>query len=525
MMRKLVRWVMALVLAMLLLMGTASAGVAGLDSAMSAYLDLNSDVRFSYTVELDTLLPYGEEAIAMFNGVLKHVNIASAIVGDSTTMSIGVDGHSVLEITERQTERGTELTTPLLPNRTLVSAGSVMDALSGTEAGSEASFDVFLAIEQAEDCYEKLTDAIIPYAEEKKANYKIKEVGASKWSRIARLTPEQGDELAPLIAELLGCGMDEAYQEQLRDMRYAKGFVVALYQTAEGGADIAVYMKGNVTFADGASGSLSYQWAFTDNETKRVDTYKFELSRSKAPRDSRVISASYTRRDAFSLSGDSKAVIKENDSTVTTTLKHKLSGGDKDGVRTLEGDVTKTVKTTVDSDSETITTVYTPKLALTSEAGSGVLSGTVSMEEKTGRNTTSQLTLAFDSQPAQGLAAAADSGELFAVSDGGGVAYDPMPQSSLMQNEEIIEQASDDYLVGQPPIGLSTYTTPTTMQVFDLDSASAEQMDTLMGELAQTLAGRLLIALAALPEEDRALLQDNLSDGDFATFLTLVEGL
>jgi len=47
----------------------------------------------------------------------------------------------------------------------------------------------------------------------------------------------------------------------------------------------------------------------------------------------------------------------------------------------------------------------------------------------------------------------------------------------------------------------------------------------LMNELAQNLAGKLLVAIAKLPQENSVLLQDNLSESDFALLLSLVEGL
>ena len=49
----------------------------------------------------------------------------------------------------------------------------------GTENG-EAEFDALLAIQEVEGCYQTLTDAILPYAEQKKANYKIKDIKVEK---------------------------------------------------------------------------------------------------------------------------------------------------------------------------------------------------------------------------------------------------------------------------------------------------------------------------------------------------------
>lgn len=525
----------ALALALCLLLGGAQASVLGLDGVLSTYLDINGDVRFSLGMEIKTLMPFGEETVQMLNGILKHVKVNASIQGGEgetiSALQLGVDGQSVLDMTETQGAGGTALQTSLLKNRTLTSVGSAMDRLSGNKAGVEAPFDIFGAISEVEGCYRELTNAIIPYAEEKKASYKIKSIGSSRWSRIARLTPEQSEALSPLIAAVLGCGMDEQYRGLLGQMTYQKGFVVGLYQTEQGGKDMAVYMKGNVEFPDGTARKLAYQWAFVNEGTERKDTYKFELTTAKAPSDNRVIAAAYSQKqftDRFGIAGSCETTLKNPDGTVTTTLKHDLSGQDTDGVRDVTGSVTTTVKTTVDGDTETVVTTVKPEVRLTSAEGSGVLSGTVGLEEKIGKKVFKEIGFSFDEEPAQALAAAADSGELFAVAEGGDSEALPMPESSLIQNEDEIEDAPPgvgEYLVGKAPIGLKNYTVPDSMQTIDLDGASDAQLESLLGELSQNLAGRLLMALAKLPGEDTALLADGMTAADYAAFLELMNSL
>ena len=165
----------------------------------------------------------------------------------------------------------------------------------------------------------------------------------------------------------------------------------------------------------------------------------------------------------------------------------------------------------------TVTTTLTPAMSLDTE--DGVLSGTVALAEKTGKNVTRALTFAFDGEPAE--ISVREDGDLEAE-EGGQIDYDPMPPSSLSQNEPAGEENSA-YLVGQPPIGYQTYEVPETMQTYDLDTAQRQQLEALRAELVQNLAGRLLAALAGLPAEDTALLSDNMSDEDYAAFLALLE--
>lgn len=505
----------ALVLTCCLVSGCACA--QGLTDVLDGYLDLNDDVQYAMSAQIDTLTPYGDEMLSMLNAVLKHLSIGAVVSDDTATMDVCVDGESVMSMTENAVDGGTELTTPLLPNRTLTSAGSAFEKLGSVEAET-AKFDLFSAISGWEDCYQALTDAILPYAEEKSANYKITDVATSKWSRIARLTPEQGAEIAPLIEKVLGCGMDEAFRETLVGLTPGKGFIVGLYQLKEGGPDLALYMKGYLTFADGKTRNLAFQWAFTEKEGVRIDTVKYELVRSKTAVDTREIHATLKRQadDTLLLKGDCTATIKDADGNITTVHTYDLSGQDKSGVRPVTGSVTIAVKTREGETTTTDTTTITPDLRLTSSEGSGVLSGTVGIDQKTDKLVHTALKLVFDEEPARLLSQAAQSGVLFAVSD------PEMPQSSLSQNIEMPDKP-EDYLVGAPPIGLTGYNAPETMQVIDVDAEG--QLDALMGEWTQNLAGKLLIALARIPEEDMALIRDNMSEEDFAAFLAMVDDL
>lgn len=514
---KIFKRITALCLGCVLLMGTAMAGTLGLDALTQAYLEADSDVRFAVSVQFEELLPYGEGTVDLMNAALKHVSVAALLKEDETKLELNIAGDPVIDLTEKTVPGGTELTTGLLKNRVLTSASSSIDALAAQE--EETKFDLFSAIEELEGCYQTLTDAIIPYAEEKKASYSIKGVAASKWSRIARLTPEQSAELAPLIAQVLGCGMDDDFRAQLASATYGKGFIVGLYQTEKDGQDLAVYIKGDMTFADGAKRALSYQWAFTTKSSgERIDTFKFEMKKSKAPKDDRVISASYKRIGSeaeMKLKGESSARIADPEAgtTITTSFTHDLSGKAKGGEHTLQGSVVKSVRTAKGESAHTETLTVKPSLVMTSADGSGVLSGTASVEQKSGKNVTLSASLTFDEEPAELLT----SGAVYIVTE------DMMPPSSLTQNLE--KDDPDDYLVGKPPINYTAYSAPDSKTVIDLDAADAQTLASLEAELSQNLAGKLLIAMSKLPEEATGLLRDNMSEEDYAAFLALVEGL
>lgn len=531
------KWKSACALMLAMLLAVTGALASGLDQILSPWLDDYTDMRFSLSARLNRMLPYGESTIETINGVLKHLSMEASLQGNDTALALCVDGDAVMDAAQSAAEDGTEMTLSVLPNRVLKSSSSAMDVLTGV-AQAEQPFEFFQAAGELEQCYQALTDAIVPYAEEKKANYKIKDVASARWVRLARLTAEQNDELAPLIADVLSCGMDEAYRAQMKGLSFAKGFTVALYQTKEGGDDLALYMKGTVTLADGKPRALAYQWAFQEKDGVRTDSLKYEMVKSKTKVDfTREVHALIRRstEKKLLLDGECELIVKENGQTVRTTHTYDLTGREKDGGRTVSGSFSEEVRTTVKEDTDTVTLAIAPEITLTDADGSAALSGEIAVQQKKGKIIQMDLALLFDEEPARRLEEAEENGELYEVQEPAA----SMPPSSLTQNVEIVivgldkdeeteaeeEEDPADYLVGEPPIGLRSYALPGEEIIVDLDSASSAEMDELMGEMAQRLAGRLLVALASLPEEDSALIRDNLSVEDYATFLSLVDGL
>lgn len=511
----------SLILCLMMLCGCAQA--AG-DPLSDAYLDLNSDVHFAISAQIDELVPYGDGAVEQFNQVLKHLSVNASLMGEDTGLEICVAGDPVIALAETAKENGFALTTPLLPNRVLTSKGSAMDALIGTE---EAAFDFFAAVTEAGEAYPALAEAIVPYSEEKQSSYTIKNIATSKRSRVAKLTAEQAAELAPLIQDVLVCGMNAEKEAFIRSLAFGKGFTVALYQLDKG-TDMAVYMKGDVLLPDGSRRALSYQWAWADKDgQKRYDTFKLEITKAKAPKDDFKANGFYkrsTKDTALLIDGDCSVVEIANGVTTTTTTAHDLSGKENGSVRTVKGSFSTAVKTAQKDKSTTITTTVEPDVKLTSSEGSGVLSGTAHVEQTKGKLVLLSASLTFDEEPAEVFMEAAETGTLFIVIE------DSMPESSLTlimdDPEEPAEpEKASDFLVGKPPIGYVAHTAPKEETVVDLDAVSEEALASLMDELSQNLAGKLLIAVSKLPEDATSLLRDLLSEENYAAFEALVEAL
>lgn len=536
------RSLLALLACLCLVAGLGGASASGLDASLSRWLSQVGALRFSGTLELNSFLPFPQEKLPLFNALLRHISFQASLEEDGdgslTTLQLLCGGTDVLTLTQRQQGGSSSLQTNLLPARTLTSQGGSPIALLPGRQEEEPAFDFLAAISQAEESYKALIAACEPFAEKKKANYKIKDIGSSKWSQIARLTTEQSDGMLPLLRAVLQSGMDAAYRQELEGVRFGKGFIVGLYKEGESGRDLAVYMKGDLLYPDGSKYKLSYQWGFLNQGTERKDTYKYEAVKSGSPADRRLVAAKASQKlysTEISLTGSSETTLRQDKATTTQEFKFDLSGKDSGQDRSLSGSWSQETRRAEEGEAVSSLQTFTPALSLRPEGDGAVLSGTVQVEEKKGKTVTSSLTLTFGEEvPAAFTALAQDSG-LYAVDEPAPAppAATPLPASSMEQNADLDpalqepegSSAPEDYLVGAPPIGLKAYPVPSQMTEVSLDSLSDEALGELMAELSQNLAGKLLAAFSQLPVDDIALLTDGLTQEDAASFLILFSGL
>lgn len=516
---------LSLVLALCLSVSSALAEFSWLDGELAPLLGDNRETSFSLGFRINSLLPFGQETLDMLNQTLEHIRVSSRICDEDTHLAVCVDGQSLFTLSEAPQGDWLALRTDLLPNRVLVAEQSPMDVLSGNEAAQKPLFDLHAAINQAEELWQPLSEAIVPYATEKEANYKISGIGYARWVRLARLTPEQSGSLQAQIAGMLACGMDDAFCAQLAQLSCGDGFTVALYSDSEGGTPLAIYMKGSVTLNE-AKYSLAYQWAFAEEEGQRSDTYRFELEMSKSPKHKRLVEAERTVAQTdtgLTLTRECRLTVKDDARNQVVTDKDNLKAIRKDNRVELTGSLENTLKDLSGKEAVTTTTSILPALAFTDAQGAAALTGTVSLEEKQGKKTLRSLAFLFDEGPAHALEAAEAEGSLFAV--GGSDPLDPaVAGSSLAQNTDVIwsEPATDAYLVGKPPLGITAYTVPDVLTTVDLDTVQAEEKTALLNEMAQNAAGALLAALARLPGEPLTLLTDNMTPEDYQAFLSLL---
>jgi len=184
---------------------SASAALASLDDAFSPLLEGRGAVTFSAVMTLQTLLPFDETRIDLFNRVLRNARLNARIDpgadAQTTEFQLMLGETSLMEMTEQNQNGVYLLQTSLLPNRRLFSTkGSPMDALlADTEAEAAApeadsslnssdvedAFDMPAAVAELEGCYRALTDktVLLPKRKPRAIRSRISARAASATSR------------------------------------------------------------------------------------------------------------------------------------------------------------------------------------------------------------------------------------------------------------------------------------------------------------------------------------------------------
>ena len=527
----------------------AQAEIATLDTALSGWLGDMSTVQFAASLQVKKLLPFDDTTAALLNGVLKHITVNADLSfsenNSRTDAQIAVDEQALANWSESQQNGAYTLTTSLLPNRILTSAKqSPADLLTATDQTTDdvatdaaSAFSALDAVAELQQCYQALTDGIQEYTTEKKANYNIKGIGKGSYSLVAKLSSEQSQKLATQIQAVLACGMDDAYRAEIAQMTFDKGFVVALYRNADH-QDLCVYMKGNVSGADGSKRKVAFQWAFTSNGLERKDQYQFSIVKTSGGSDKRVITANLTQEnksDSLGIQVKSETTLKSNKITDSVETTIQLTGDrDASGAMSCKGNLGNEIGhiedgETINSGSSTdVDLTFTPTGTAYSLTGTAVSKTTENGESAT------ELTWTFapGDKNAGGSVENTDDASLTATQSAEPTAS-TVPASSLQQYAEATATDAPqatvtpnaEYLVGSSPEGTTTYTAPTTETTVNLDGAGTETLQSLLAEAAQNLAGKMVLAVAKLPEDDRALLKDGMTDQDYAAFEALLGAL
>ena len=537
-----------MVLLLLCVCAFASATLASLDEALSPLISGRGAVSLCATLTLETLQPFDQTRIDLFNRVLSHARLNARFdLGqdvETTDLSLLLGARTLFTLSEQNRGGAYLLQTSLLPNRRVLSTqASPIGALAAPAPGEpepeeitqglnaspvDGAFDMLATARELKSCYRDLAEGIIPLTEQKSANYTIKGIGKGRISYVAKLTAEQCEALLPQLRAVVSCGMDAEYRAELAQATFASGLTAALYQNADG-EDICLYLKGTLIYPDGDRRALKWQWAFTPGwETQ---SYSMEAARESGTRDSRTVNASLAQKkegETLSLEGETTVTLRRSSLVETSVFTLSLKAGSGSPVP-IGGEINR-VTTTARGGETTGKTEETVAvdLALAPVTDGLELTGTAAYARETDKRAQLRLLLTFlpsaaqaSEQPAQdaqeqptpaveiSIIPAEPAAAQETQSPQAQTAATPAPQSA--------------YLVGSPPLGLNDYEVPVEITTVNLDGEGQETLQTLMAEAAQRLAGNLILAILDLPAEDRALLSDGMTPEDYAVFLAILQ--
>ena len=335
------------------------------------------------------------------------------------------------------------------------------------------------------------------------------------------------------LRAVLSSGMDAAYRSEIAQATFEKGFIVALYQNADN-QDICVYLKGNIDYPDGTVRKLTWQWAFNTNGLKRKDMFTYKVSKLNGTADTRTVEATCTQEslsNQFSILSRAETSLKRAGTTDTCVEKINLSGEkDKANAVTCKGELSQECTRSPEDAEVRSTEKASVDLTFTPEGSGSALTGTIGYQTLLDKVVQKEINLTF----AAPSALTADTEE---PAEAEVIVTSPATETTASVGQSSIDQLDadtsetagaeehTDYLVGSAPIGLKTYTPPQTLTAVDMDSANVQTLESILAEAAQNFAGKLLIAVANLPEEDAGLLKDGMTEQDYAAFQSLIDAL
>ena len=487
---------------------------------VNSYLD--SDViNTAITLSVNELIPFTESRITQMNDFLSNLTLNLSLNKAETNITLNVANNTVFTLNEQTINNTNKLTTSLLPKRILESNTSPIDVLLLNNQSNTIPLETFdstfantqfnpsLAFEQLSQHYTNLTDAISSYGDEKKANYNIDDIGRASWRRLATLTTENAKTLSPLIATLLGYGLDTQTQAFISSLSYKDGLKIALYQSEEKGTDMAVYIKGEVLTPDEVVRTLAFQWGFKTKNDVTTNIYSLNLATKKRPYEELKITAEYnTTKDNSETIEEGKSTVLRKKSSIrfTTNIASNLTGNKDKGL--INGEYTLTNNFENGDYKLTEIDYYAPTLNIVDN----ILSGTLTVSNQKNKNMQYSLTFNFN-ELLENSNIASELNEETTNSNA---------SSSFSQNIDTLLTLQTPTNSATPPLGLTHYNIPTKDETVILDKLSKEQLFALQDEIAQRLAGSILLNLPSLPSSATAFIADGIANEDFQNWLNTV---
>ncbi len=485
-MKRFFKNLLLLTLALLLACGSALADVDALSADIEPWLE--GGVQTAVTVELEQLMPFGEDTLKKLQGVAKHLRLEMRVddAGEAARLTLG--GEPIFSAVQS----GDGLRLDLLPSRTLAGEDAAL-ALSGTKGEHTPAYTVLSAAYQSDEQLPALSALLERDAEEKKSAYKVKQIGTSKTSRVLKLTKDQLAEYSPAVLQMLLCGTDEETRLELDGATCQKGFSVALYYL-EDGSPMALLLKGKLDGPKKRQYTVNYVWGFKRGDEVQADSCKLTLTGKGDGAKTRTIVGTRKRTlgGKFELETDCTVTVKQKGVTDKYISSVPLKG--KSGsARTLSGTL-KTDHQHVAKGSQRYVTTVKPQLSL----ADGKLSGSISLLQTLDKKEQTALTLNLHGETGAELDALGG----FAVSG----EFAPAPAAPA----------------AEAPVGMSAHTPPSSPQTLLLSALTDEEKADLWDEAAQQMAARLLVAVSRLPEGDRALLTDGMNEQDAQALIELL---
>ncbi len=312
-------------------------------------------VNMVLSASFHALVPFGEETLSAINRLMSEIRLQVGFkAGDdeeTTRTQLVIGDVKAYDVTEKNGEAYL-VQASLLPEITLSSsAGSPVEAFTGNETNipfwAVNIPDPNLLIENISEILSDLSG----YGVEKKGNYGLSSIATARKAQIYTVPKNEPEPLRKAFSKF---AEKMNWPEAVRlfsTLKNTGNVTITLYQTAEG-ENIALGVKGNLSFEDVSPREVNFLWVFRNDEKNSIHTLSLKAPGAESS-------------DYLTVTGNMKMESKPDKNTLLFELdiksrrskvsKYEQWNGRLDCLmaednQRLEGEIKQTVSSANDTD-------------------------------------------------------------------------------------------------------------------------------------------------------------------------------
>ncbi len=396
---RMLRKLTAICLALLVLCTSALADVPLLQYAADWQLD-ETPIEVILTADVTAHMPFDEDRLAMLTAIMEMLSLRMAVDGERSSVTV-VAGNSDLVTLAQQ---GNELYLSSKPGTAYTSAGDPMEKLLGIAGETELS--VYGVSAKGETLLTDgwvLLEKLIPDLEEKgfgarkKNTTTIEDMGKAGFRLDASIPEKRAGELKEMLLAHCPKGW---LREIISGLQFTGKQTFRIYQT---GKDVPLRFEYNGTCGpEGDKRTVKLVWRMRRDETVRDEITFTATAKSGTNKNTLTFErVTKTKKGTVTTEGEFAYLVKYNKQTTEIEGSFDLKNASTKKSDVISGSVT--IQQKLPGAKKFTGLTFKPKLTITGTQEAPEMTGTVEVIGKYGKNVTEQVKIGVSVQPVEGV--------------------------------------------------------------------------------------------------------------------------